>query len=78
MPSGGREGSGADTRRWFVHLLSLGGEESVAEGKALGHDTEVTVERWFSEREKKGEVQKAGPNASGTTVEGRWIVKIKR
>lgn len=78
--SGGSEGGGKadDTRRWLVRVLSLDSEKSNTEGKAPGHDTESTVERWFTEREKSGEVQRAGPNASGTTVEGRWVVKIKR
>ncbi|EIM81758.1 uncharacterized protein STEHIDRAFT_161923 [Stereum hirsutum FP-91666 SS1] len=78
--SGGSEGGGKvdDTRRWLVRVLSLDSEKSNTEGKASGNDTELTVERWFTEREKSGEVQRAGPNASGTTVEGRWVVKVKR
>lgn len=78
--SSGSEGGGKadDTRRWLMRVLSLDSEKSSTERKASGRDTELTVERWFAEREKSGEVQRAGPNASGTTVEGRWVVKIKR
>lgn len=78
-PSRVSEGGGVDdTHQWIVRVLSLGGEKYHAESEASRSDIEVAVERWFTEREKLGEVQRSGPNAAGAIVEGRWVVKIKR
>lgn len=72
---GGGGSEGEKTRSFLVRTLALEWKGSSKERDVvLG----LEVERWFFDREKVGEVQRAGPNPSGTMVEGRWIVKIRR
>lgn len=67
-----------DASRWLIRVLALSIERLGVDEEAFRDDMKVTVERWFTEREKIGEVQRAGPSVSGSTVEDRWIVKIRR